>query len=358
MSLNRIWILALVVATTQWGCSSSSEGISYRDSVITPTLEVPPDLVTPAADKNLELPGSKVGKAENSGRFVETGNLNVEARVLPKVKDISLQHEGGVYWISVKRPVAKVYPLVRDFWAEQGFRLIKDEPLIGIQETEWLGVKSGNDSFFASILASMRAAERRDQYLTRVEPEGDDATRIYIAHRGQELVIDEDTTALDKTTLKEGWQFVPTDASREVEMMSRLMIFLGMQDEQAKQQLARLGSLQSRSSLQLDRDDQPYVLVQGGLQQTLNRLRYRMDKMAVDVSAIEQDEREITLQLDSNALLELGVIKLVETSTVGIRLESSANSNTTRIDVLGKSGSSVHDKQAVSVMNFLVEQLK
>ena len=359
MSLNKIWILALVVAATQLGCSSTPESLNYRKSVITPTLEVPPDLVTPATDRNLELPGSEVGKVENSGRFVETGSLNQTARTLPEINGISLHHEGGVYWISVNQPVEKIFPLVRDFWSEQGFRLVKDEPLIGILETEWLSVKSGDDSFFASLLASLRAAESRDQYLTRVERDGDNATRIYVAHRGQELVIDENSDALDSSGLKQGWQFVPSDETKEVEMMSRLMIFLGMKDQQLQQQLASLGSLQPRSRLQLDSDDQPFVLVQGGLQQTLNRLRYKMDKLAVAVSGIVQDDdREVTLQLDSNALLELGVLKLVETATVAIRLQSSANSNTTRIDVLGKSGSSVHDKQAVSVMNFLVEQLR
>ncbi len=359
MSLNKIWFLVLIVAATLSGCSSTSDnGINYRESVITPTLEMPPDLVTPAADRNLELPGSKVGKPANSGRFVETGNLNATARTLPKIDGIRIHREGGVYWLSVKRPAGELYPQVKNFWAEQGFRLVKDEPLLGIQETEWLSLKAGNDSFFASIMASMRAAEARDQYLTRIEADGKNGARIFIAHRGQELVIDEKADALDNFRLKEGWQFVPTDSAKEVEMLSRLMVFLGAQDAQVEQQIASLGSLQARARLELNRDDQPYVLVQGGLQQTLNRLRYRMDKLAIPLSDIEQSERQATVRLDSQALLDLAVLKQMELPSVGLRLESSANSNTTSIEVLGKSGSSVHDGAATAVMNFLVEQLR
>ncbi len=360
MNLNRIWILALVVALTQFGCSSSSDkGINYRSSAITPTLEVPPDLVTPAADRNLELPGSRVGKPDNKGRYVETGNLNVaDTHPLPKMQGLSLHSDGEVYWLTVDRPVEEVYPLVKKFWAEQGFRLVKDEPLIGIMQTEWLSIKSGNDSFFASLLASMRSAESRDQYMARLERENDHATRIYITQRGQELIIDENVDALDSLGLKEGWQFVPSDNSKEVEMLSRLMIFLGMQQAQVQQQLASLGSLQPRSKLALNKDNQPYVLVNSGIQQTLNRLRYKMDKLGVAVSAVNKSGRQITLQLDSQALTDLGVLKIRQLATVGIRLQDSVNSNTTRIDVLDNSGNSVHDEQAVSLMNFLVKQLK
>lgn len=77
MKYFKFWCLALICGATQIACSSSSdEGINYRDSVIAPTLEIPPDLISAESNKNLKLPGSKVGTKENTGRFVETGNLN------------------------------------------------------------------------------------------------------------------------------------------------------------------------------------------------------------------------------------------------------------------------------------------
>lgn len=361
MNINkiRISVFSAIIIGVLSGCSSTDDSLNYRASVITPTLEVPPDLVTPASDKNLELPGSKVGKPENAGRFKDTGNLNTATtQTLPKIEGISIHHDAGVYWVTVDRPVDKVYPKVKSFWADQGFRLIKDEPLLGIQETEWLSVKSGNDSFFSSLLASLRAAESRDQYITRIERDGDERSRIYIAHRGQELVIDESTDNLDQANLKQGWQFVPTDSTKEVEMLSRLMIFLGLKAEHAQQQVAALGSLQPRSKLALDSDDQPYVVVQGGLRQTLNRLHYRLDKLAIAFTDQSVGSDEAIVTIDSQALADLDVLETIDQSAVGIRLKSSVNSNTTRIDVLGKSGSSVHDKNAVNLMNFLVEQLK
>ena len=79
MKNYKIWIVGFICGLTQLACSSSSDsGINYGDSVIAPTLEIPPDLISVKTDKNLVLPGSKVGTQENTGRFVETGNLNTE----------------------------------------------------------------------------------------------------------------------------------------------------------------------------------------------------------------------------------------------------------------------------------------
>ena len=66
-------------------CVSGKEVIEYENSVITPTLEIPPDLITREQNKNLSLPGSKIGKPENTGRFVETGNLTFKQSSVEKV---------------------------------------------------------------------------------------------------------------------------------------------------------------------------------------------------------------------------------------------------------------------------------
>ena len=78
MKLMNILITGLLVLPVMTGCSFTKEEVDYENSVITPTLEVPPDLITRSKDKNLSLPGSKVGLPENTGRFVDTGNLNLE----------------------------------------------------------------------------------------------------------------------------------------------------------------------------------------------------------------------------------------------------------------------------------------
>ena len=57
-------------------CVTGDEAVEYENTVITPTLEIPPDLISREQNKNLSLPSSNMGKPENTARFVETGNLN------------------------------------------------------------------------------------------------------------------------------------------------------------------------------------------------------------------------------------------------------------------------------------------
>ena len=59
-------------------CVTGDKPVEYENSVITPTLEIPPDLISREQNKNLSLPGSNIGKPENTARFVETGNLNLK----------------------------------------------------------------------------------------------------------------------------------------------------------------------------------------------------------------------------------------------------------------------------------------
>lgn len=363
MRSYKVLVLGLVCGVVLSACSTNSGNeINYRESVITPTLEVPPDLISRSSDKNLTLPGSKVGTADNTGRFVETGNLNIEARVLPVIDDLKLEGQGDLYWLSVSMPAVKIYPAIKAFWADQGFQLIKDEPVIGIIETEWLGFKAGNDSFFASFMASMRAAESRDQYSTRIVRNADnEAINIFLAHRGQELVIDEESDALGDSRLKQGWQFVPSDPAKEIEMLSRLMVFLGMQDDQLKQELEKLGQFAARTSIEIDeKEEQPFLVVKHGLGQTWNRLIYQMDRLAIKVTDQSQKRNKATLALDVMDLSEKGIDKNEKNSEgkVLLRLENSVNTNATRIDVLDENADVTHSDESKQLLNYLHDQLR
>jgi len=356
-------VFALVCGLVQVACSTNSGNeINYRESVITPTLEIPPDLISRSTGKNLALPGSTVGTAENTGRFVETGNLNIDMNVLPAIDGLTLEGQGGLYWLLVSKTADKVYPMIKAFWAEQGFQLTQDEPLIGIMETEWLSFKSGSDSFFATLLASMRAAENRDQYKTRIMRNADnEKTLVFLSHRGQELVIDEQSDTLANTNLKQGWQFVPSDPSKESEMLSRLMIFLGMQDEQIRQELAKLGQFDSRSHIEFDdEEEQPFLTLKHGLDQSWNRLINRMDRLSITVSDLDKKQDKATLVLSATDLAEKGLEqndnKLA--GKVFLSLKNSVNSNATRIDILNESGEVSHTEESKQLLNYLLDALR
>ncbi len=355
--MRPIFVLSSLAALMLLSACASNDApaLNYREAVVTPTLEMPPNLIARDLESNLEVPGSNIGKPENKGRFVETGNLNVEPRTLPKFDSMRLVGECGVNWLEVDAPAEQVWPQLREFWAEQGFRLQKDEPALGIMETEWLSMKTGGDSFLSSLLASLRAAEYRDQYLTRVERSADGKTRIKIAHRGQELIVDEDNPRLE--TGARGWQLMPPDPDKEREMLSRLTIFLGMQDPQRRAELEQLGLLQPLAKLARDEEDaSPYLLVRQGFDQSWNRLIHALDRLAIPVRSVERDENSGALELDAKALADLLDRKLPD--PLRIEASDSTGANATRIVVRRPNDSVDSSDEAVAVLRFLREQLK
>jgi len=366
MRLSKLWLALCLTLLMLSACVSSPQSeqkMNYRDSNVTPTLEIPPDLLSRNTQSNLALPGSKIGTAQNTGRYIETGNLKVEVSVLPVLKDFEIKNEGDFYWLEVAIPVDQLYPLIKSFWREQGFELIKDEPLIGVMETEWLSFKAGKKSFFASIIASLRASESSDQYRTRIERQGD-KSRVFMTHRGQELIIDENSDELQPLNKKQGWQFVPSDRFKEVEMLSRLMIALGLQDERVRQQLENVSKFESRASIDViksDEDEQTLLMVKQGFKQTWNRLMYRMDQLGIMVTVNEKSNDTASIYLDFNGMQAGTDYKLDKVSTAEpqtVSLEAVSNTNVTRIEVLQPGFSNDNSPAARQLLNFLYEQLR
>lgn len=356
--MNRLNLLLVLCVSglSQTACTfGSSKEIDYRDSEITPTLEIPPDLISRSSNKNLALPGSKVGMPENRGRFVVTGNLNVGARTLPEFDAIRLQGQGDLHWLSVQAPVTKVYPLMQKFWAQQGFSLVVDEPAIGIMETQWLALNTGAGAFFGSMVSPSKAVQSRDQFKTRFERNLEtEGTRLYLAHRFQRTMTDHSSSG-------ESWQFAPSDPSTEYEMLARMMVFLGMQDDKVRQELEKIGLFSARAKIENDEDGQAgYLLVNQGFVQTWNRLRHQMDRLNIAASEVRKKQNLGVMELNGDDLLrhDSSLIEVENSDQLVLALRSISASNTTRIDVLNEAGLVDHSTKARRILDFLLAYLK
>ncbi len=357
-------LFTFFIVLSMAACSSTDEKIlNYRSSEITPTLEIPPDLTQVSAESNLNIPGSKVGLPENRGRYVETGNLNVEVRTLPKIEGLSVEGHGDSHWLKVSDNAEAVYPLLRGFWAEQGFTLVKDEPAVGVMETEWLSAKSGSGSFIATILESMKGAEFKDQYQTRIERADDGSTLVFLAHRGQELFIsDPEQKSVIYKERSSGWQMVPADPTKEYEMLSRLMLFLGMQDDQVKQEMEKIGLFAPLTRIEFDEADEvTYLIVSQSFQQIWNRLQLQLDRLSIPVLERDKGVDDGQIKVSAADLLAItGKAKDDESSddNVLLVLENASNASQTRIDVKNESGTILKSEQSREILQLLQDQLK
>lgn len=223
------------------GCSAiglENKRVDYKSGANqAPNLEVPPDLTTPVVKNQHTVPGSEGKGVANFSDFVKDGQavqVGSDIAVLPEVKNIRLERNGTQRWLVVAGKIEGVWPLVKEFWQEQGFVIKSDNSGAGLIETDWTErqakvQRSGISKVLGNLFDKLHSSGLQDMYRTRFERSKDGSSfEIYISHRGMEEVLD-----VDKNGFK--WRPRPSDPEMEASMLQLLMIKLsGGVDNQAQ----------------------------------------------------------------------------------------------------------------------------
>ena len=161
--------------------------------------------------------------------------------VLPEVANARIERSGNERWLVIAMQSEEVWPKLRDFWTGQGFVLESEEPAAGVMETDWAEVRTplpagAVKDLLNRLSKAFYGVAVRDRYRTRIERGSEPGTtEIYISHRGAEQVIvgDENSYARQEGFTQRAWRLRPSDPGLEAEMLTRLMLFLGADEEQA-----------------------------------------------------------------------------------------------------------------------------
>lgn len=226
-------LVTLGCALTMTGCSilgkQADDGPVYETSrqAQTNPLELPPDLAAPGMDRAFRIPdtpGSRVSardldREQPASTQRRTGTLEV----LPETAQVQLRRDGTTRWLTVDFTPEELWPRLREFWRAQNLTLARDEPVVGIMETEWAENRAGiplnmSQGLISRALGSIYDAGTRDQYRTRVERH-DGATEVFISHRGAVEHGDEEGMGAR-------WVIGEPDPEMEAEMLNRLLVFL------------------------------------------------------------------------------------------------------------------------------------
>lgn len=287
----------LLLAALLAACSSDTDR-RYLDVSLGSNLELPPDLSELEAESEFELPVGFSG-AESTAKD--------KVPVLARVDSLRLEGSGDLYWLTVEEPVDNLYQLIKNFWFSEGYRLMVDEPVIGIMQTEWVLTEQGpsdeGGSWFKGLFGGDDLTASQDQYRTRVElDQTENASRIYIAHRGTEFGhiletgsgqkrLDGDKNVDDEKKVDDDdnqWRFRQPEPELEVEMLSRLMIFLGLQKAEVAQQVANAKLFSPRASQHIDASEKsPFLIVKDPYQIAWNRVYHQLERMNFEIAAVE-----------------------------------------------------------------------
>lgn len=243
---RALLLLALSAVFGLTACSSvqiPTKKIDYKSTTKLPQLEIPPDLARPGTDDRFVVPdGNPKGTATlsdyNRDRANKPAVSSSAVAVLPNIDNVRIDRSGTQRWLVVPGTPEQLWPVVKEFWQETGFVINVETPEAGVMETDWAENRakvpqSGLTGILAKALDSISSTSERDKFRTRLERGTQPGTtEIYISHRGMEEVF------INEYRDQLRWQPRKPDPDLEAEMLRRLMVRFGVEEDRAKTQVA------------------------------------------------------------------------------------------------------------------------
>lgn len=271
--ISKLALLSLSIALA--ACSSlESDKINYKSAGKGPALDVPPDLTQLTRDTRYTIPGGAV----SASSFLLGQPSQSSPTAVSSIGDVRIERAGTQRWLVIDRPADKLWEPVRDFWLDNGFLLSMDQASLGIMETDWAEnhAKLPQDfirNSIGKVFDSLYSTGERDKFRTRLERNAAGGTDIFISHRGMIEVTQKDTTV---------WQPRATDPELEAEFLRRLMVKLGVTQEQSKAVIASSGAVKNNARV-TEINGQPVVQIDDTFDRAWRRVGLSLDRTGFTV---------------------------------------------------------------------------
>lgn len=232
--------------------------INYKNNRSVKTLDFPPDLTKPEYDMAFALPADGVISASNVSAQANAYTLDGrKISVLPASPTVRSGGIGNIHWLDVDTSAEALWPKLREFWRSIGIDLKRDEPRIGIMETNWAENRAGlpMNWFHKALNKALQGgfdAGYRDRYRIRLEKKSANTTRVYLTHKGAEKVITDSLT---------GWELRPPNHELEAELLNRLKAYLqGDSNAAVRSSITKTNRSQTSSLVSLVTQEGRHVL--------------------------------------------------------------------------------------------------
>ena len=267
----------------------------------------------------------------------------------------------------VNRPADKLWDPVREFWLENGFTLGIDQSDIGIMETDWAEnrAKIPQDiirSTLGKVLDSLYSTGERDKFRTRMERNAQGGTEIYVTHRGMQEVFN---SATKESTV---WAPRPADAELETEFLRRMLVKLGVSQEQAKAVAASSAAVRAPVARVGNVNSVPVVQIDEGFDRAWRRVGLALDRTGFTVEDRDRSQgvyfvRYVAPNPDRKEpgflgrLLNLGRAERTD-SPVKYRISVKSEGQSTTVAVQNAAGAPETSADAQRIVQVLADDLK
>jgi outer membrane protein assembly factor BamC len=256
-------------------------------------LEVPPDLTASPSSDTFSVPG---GTSYSTYTQAQEGQEAGVEKVLQSPEGVRLERSGAQSWLVVDAPAEKIWPVIREFWIDMGFAVRVENPQIGVMETEWIesdAIKkdaSGNVlSKFDKWLDKLSGFADRKKFRTRLD-RGVEAgtTEIYMTHRSVSGAPDDGKNRIQtqlgeidtgyRADAKDAPKADANDAELDAELLRRLMVKLGVEEQKSQSILAEAVTIK-RAEVIKESDGSARLLLNDQFDRAWRRVGLALDRI-------------------------------------------------------------------------------
>ncbi len=365
-------LLSAVLLQSVTACSWLNDAFpdrskDYKKAETARSLEVPPDLTTTTVSDALVVPeGETTLSGYTSAR--QTLDRSGRAPVLPGQEGMTLRRDRDQTWLVLDAEPRSVWPKAREFWLENGFLIVREDPTIGVLQTDWVENREyipqgAIRGLISRVWEGAYTSAYQDRYRMRLEiGERSGTTEVFISHQG----IQEQLEGSSDSTQTYVWMPRPRDPGLESTMLKKLMVYMGAAPQQAEQQLAAKEPQPERAELIQQESGDAVLVVHEGFARAWRSVGITLDR--VDFAVEDRDRSSGIYYVRYNDPLKAekkGVLSKLafwsdddEQQVVTYQIKLSDDGADTRVVVLNAAGEPEKSVTAVRILTLLYEELR
>ncbi len=277
------------------GCSNTGlfGKVGGEDRAALPALEVPPPLSAPDPEAATYVPEVA------SARAMERQAAEQPDGLITGTESVEIARAGNRRYLEVEAPPQEVWREIQAFLADEGYVVARKDRALGIIETQWSGTgagapeREGLQGLLMRAVQSFSAPDVQDKLRLRLEPGEGGGSRVFLSHRRMERVGEENAMGEAETFT---WEPAEPDPALENEVLVRLMVHLGMAQEDARARVAR-AELAPRAEMIYDSEKgETRVVVEQNRTLAWNRLVRALETTGFDIVAADREDGELRVR--------------------------------------------------------------
>ncbi len=339
----------------------------YKRAKPSESLEVPPDLTTTPTTDTLVVPS---GPATLSGYTSARQSFDKKGggeSVLPSQDSLKFERDRDRAWLVIQGEPQTVWPSAREFWIENGFFIVSENPTLGVLQTDWVENRAAIPQdpirrVISRIYENAYSSAYRDRYRMRLERgEQPGTTELYITHQGvEEIVVSGEEEGATK------WGPRVPDPGLESEMLKRMMVYLGVQPETADQLATEPAAKVARAELVQEGGGPATLVMHEDFEKSWRNVGIVLDRVGF---AVEDRDRlqglyyvrysdPLKTEKSGGFLSKLAFWSDDEQKVEHYQIKLSDDGADTRVVVLDAQGKPETSVTAVRILNVLYDELK